>query len=164
MKKTVILLLLVLFLPVAFGTISNLKIPPFIRLGENLTIAGNFTTAKVLCKFEILDSNGHRVERLSDEFTFDDGSFYAQRKTEEPPYYRGDDFNVFVTCGSSTDSNTFTVLQPLGITHSVQLGWEYWFNDANQDTIMLFVTFVLGGFGALILIAFMIKKGYDYAH
>ena len=147
----------------AVATISNLEVRPFVRLNEVVTISGDFTSPQVLCKFLILDSNGFIVERLTDEFTFDDGSFYSQRQVLEPPYYRGDDYNVFVTCGSSTDSNTFTVLQPLGVTHVVQMGWEYWFSEGNQDTIMIFVTFLGGIIIALLLIAFIIKKGREYA-
>ena len=147
----------------AVSQIDNLEVRPFVRLNESVTISGDFTDAKVLCKFLVLDSNGFIVERLTDEFTFDDGSFYSQRQILEPPYYRGDDYNVFVTCGSSTDSNTFSVLQPLGVTHAVQMGWEYWFSETNQDTIMIFVTFISGAILFILLIAFIIKKGKEYA-
>ena len=90
-KKILIGIFLILILSTTNAAITGLKIPYEVRLGEYLTIAGNYGTANTLCKFLVKDSNNFTVERLTDEYTFADGTFYAQRQINEPPYYRGDD-------------------------------------------------------------------------
>ncbi len=163
MKKLVFFIILSLFCLNTFAAISDLKVSPYVRLGENITISGTYSTADVLCMFLILDANGVIIERLSDEYTFADGSFYSERVLIEPTYFRGDTYDVRVTCYSDTDTNSFTVLQPLSIVHPVQKGWEYWFSEGNQDAIMIFGTAIAGIILAILLAAFIIKKGRSYA-
>jgi len=163
LKKILPALALILLLSSVQGAITNLKVPFSVRLGENLTMSGHYGTADVLCKFMILDSNGFFVERLTDEYTFDNGSFYAERVMVEPPYYRGDDFNVIITCGTDSISQLFTVEQPVSLAHPIQMWWEYSFQEPNKDAIMFLASFV----GLIVLSAFVIviaiKKGKSYA-
>jgi len=163
-KKIILILILIcLFSSFAYSAISNLKINPYVRLNEVLTISGDSDTAQQLCKFIIKDSNGYVIERLSDEYTFADNSFYAQRQIVEPPYYRGDDFNVVVTCGTSSDFNTFNVLQPLGLAHPIQKTWEFYFDEQNQFPLMLLGSFIGLIVIALLIFAFIVKKGGQFA-
>lgn len=148
MKKIAIAITLLILLQSATAAITNLNIPEEIRLGENLTIRGDHGTANVLCKFLILDTNANAVERLTDEYTFADGSFFSQRQLIEPPYYRGDDFNVHVTCGTDTAFSVFTVNQPVSLAQPIQKGWEYIFDQSNQEAIQM----VVGVIGFLILV------------
>lgn len=162
-KPTIFFLALLLLIPIGFSPITNLQLAPSIRLGENLTIAGDYGTANTLCKFVVYDSNGFAIERLSDEYTFSDGSFYSQRQVIEPPYYRGDDFNVFVACGSDSKSASFTVEQPASLAHPIQKSWEYLFEINNQEALMFlgsFVGFLLIG---VFLFAFVVKRGSSLA-
>lgn len=162
-KKTIIGIFLILILSTTNASITDLKIPYEVRLGEYLTIAGNYGTADVLCKFLIKDSNNFTIERLTDEYTFADGTFFAQRQINEPPYYRGDDYNVVITCASDEAFQTFTLMQPTSLAHPIQRNWEYLFAENNTDAIMLGGTFVAIAILGVLAFAFIIKKGKDYA-
>jgi len=162
-KKILIGIFLILILSTTNGAITNLKIPYEVRLGEYLTIAGEYGTADILCKFLVKDSNNITVERLTDEYTFADGTFYAQRQINEPPYYRGDDYNVITTCGSDEAFQTFTLVQPTSLAHPIQRNWEYLFEESNMDAIMLGGTFIAIAILGVLAFVFIIKKGRDYA-
>ena len=138
-KKMWIAFFLLLCMSGTYAVIESVTIPSTVRMGENLAVYGVYDTNDTLCQFVIFDSDNNPVERLSDEYTFSDGSFYAERKMTEPPYYRGDDFNLVVTCGSSQRSGVFTVEQPLGISHPAQKTWEYAFDTANLEALMITV-------------------------
>jgi len=162
-KKILIGIFLILLMVTTTAPITNLKIPYTVRLGENLTIAGDYGTANALCKFIIKDSNDFAVERLSDEYTFADGTFYSQRTINEPPYYRGDDYNVVVTCGTDEAFQTFTLNQPTSLAHPIQKDWEYLFAENNMDAIMLGGTFIALGILSIFTFVFIAKKGKEYA-
>jgi len=76
---------------------------------------------------------------FSDEYTFSDGTFYSERVLLEPPYYRGDDYNVMVTCGSDVVTRAFAVVQPVSLVQPLQRGWEYFFDPSNLEAMMIFV-------------------------
>jgi len=162
-KKILIGIFLILILSTTNAAITGLKIPYEVRLGEYLTIAGNYGTANTLCKFLVKDSNNFTVERLTDEYTFADGTFYAQRQINEPPYYRGDDYNVIVTCASEEAFQTFSLVQPTSLAHPIQRNWEYLFEESNMDAIMLGGTFIAVAILGILAFVFIIKKGRDYA-
>ena len=162
-KKILVAIFLILLTITVNSAITDLKIPYTVRLGENLTISGDYGTANTLCKFIIKDSNGFAIERLSDEYTFSDGTFYAQRQINEPPYYRGDDYNVVVSCGSDEAFQTFTLNQPTSLAHPIQRNWEYIFEESNMDAIMLGGTFLALLFLAILTFVFIAKKGKNYA-
>ena len=163
-KKILMLsIFLILILSTTNGAITNLKIPYEVRLGEYLTIAGNYGTADALCKFLVKDSNNFTIERLTDEYTFADGTFYAQRQINEPPYYRGDDYNVIVTCGSDEAFQTFTLNQPTSLAHPIQRNWEYLFEESNTDALMLGGTFIALAILSVFVFVFIAKKGKEYA-
>lgn len=163
-KKSLILLALISLIIPVYATISNFSVSPNVRMGENLTISGDYNSSGELCKFLVrtVDTGGTDanivVERLSDEFTFDDYSFYSQRQITEPPYYRGDDYNVAVTCGSSHAWATFTVEQPVSLAHPIQKTWEYGFDQGNQDAIMIFFSFIMLVVLVLVVPAFVYKR------
>ena len=157
--KKVFLALFFLFICLNVAApITNLKIPNAVRLNETLTITGDFGTSDTLCSFFIFDSNGFVAERLSDEFTNAAGKFYAQRAMTEPPYFRGDDFNVVVTCGTDQADDNFAVTQPLSLAHNVQQGWNFWTARPNLDSLAIFGSILL--IPALLLtgIIFMKKR------
>lgn len=165
-KKAIIFGLLLFFVSLAQPTvaqISNLKVPATVRLNETITIAGTYTAADELCKFVILDSNGFAVERLSDEFTFADNTFYSQRQITEPPYYRGDDYNVVVTCGSHQGSSLFRLDQPVSLAHGITKTFEYGFQENNMDAIMLFISFLSIPIVGILGIVWFKKVGERYA-
>ena len=154
---------LILLASYSFAAITDLKIPMAVRLGENLTVSGNHGTAQILCKVVILDSNDFAVERLSDEYTFSDGTFYFQRQLTEPPYYRGDDFNVNITCGSDKTFQIFNVTQRLSLTHIAQQELDFIFDENNLAPLMM----LFGAIGFIVLmmllVAFFMKTGKAYA-
>lgn len=158
-KKIIVGIFLIFLITNTTAAITGLKIPFEVRLGETVTIAGEYGTANVLCKFLVKDSNGFSIERLSDEYTFADGTFFAQRTVNEPPYYRGDDFNVVVTCGSDQASQSFTVMQPTSLAHPLQRNWEYIFDESNMDSIMLGGTFIALAALTFFGFAYVAKKG-----
>lgn len=162
-KKIVIGIFLILMLSTTNAVITDLVIPSEVRLGEYLTIAGNYGTADTLCKFLVKDSSNFTVERLTDEYTFADGTFYAQRQINEPPYYRGDDYNVIVTCGNDQAFQIFTLIQPTSLAHPIQQNWEYLFAQNNMDAIMLGGTFISFLVIGLFTFVFIVKKGKQYA-
>ena len=144
-----------------FAAITDFAVSPSIRLGETLTITGVSDTPDQLCKFLIKDSNGIAVIRLNDEYTFSDNSFYSEYQILEPPlgeFFRGDDYNAVVTCGTSTVNEIFTVFQPLSVAHPLQQGWSYWFEEANLEAIMLFGAIILLFFFFIIIGAFFFKR------
>ena len=118
MKKIILLFLLLFFMCSAFATqtISDYKIPTSAKFMEKITVRGFFNDTladsnNILCRFDVFDSNGNFVERLSDEVTYLDGSFSTERTLTEPPYWRGEDFNIQTTCKSATATATFSVGQ-----------------------------------------------------
>lgn len=164
MRKIFVLLLLLSFCSFAYAsTMMDLNISPTVRIGEKLTIAGDANASNELCKFVIYDLNGVPIERLSDERTFNDNSFYSERTITEPPYYRGDDYNVVVTCGTGQDDLTFSVEQPLSLAHPIQQGWSYYFETENVNALMMFFSFIILILGAILFFAFVIKQGRSYA-
>lgn len=158
-KKLVLLVFLLgLIIPIN-ATISGVAIPHSVRLNETLTIAGYYDATDTLCKFVIEDSNGFAVERLTDEYTFADNSFYSEKIITEPPYYRGDDYNVVVTCGGDQVNQLFEVKQPVSLVHPIQRGWEYYMAKPNLEALMVLGSFLaLGAFVVLGLI-FLKKQG-----
>lgn len=151
MKKILlfgIFLLLISF--VSAAEIINYKIPFSVRLGEKLSVHGFYSDTDingVLCKFEIFDSNNVLVERLSDEYVFSDGSFSTEKVLQEPPFFRGDDFNVQTTCKTTSVSAIFSVEQPLNLSHITQQTSEYIFDMGNLKPV-----FFVASFAALILV------------
>lgn len=112
--KKLILILLILFSSFAFAdSISNYQVKESVPLEKLLTVTGTFnadSNANVLCKFLVLESDGNTVMRLSDEYTFSDGSFYTEKRIIEPQLRRGQDYNVTTTCGTVSATDTFSVV------------------------------------------------------
>ena len=152
MKKILISVLIIICLALsANAQITNLTVNNDVKLGELLTITGDYTTADTLCKFTILDLNGVAIERLSDEYTFSDGGFYSQRIISEPTYFRSQDYNIVVVCGTSQEDANFTVEQRRSIEHFAVEEFGYLFDRDNIDTF-----FIIGSIGLfLILVCFV---------
>lgn len=168
MKKILIILLLLSTIPIAAAdSITGVTISQSVRLYEKVTVSGQYIekdlNAFTLCKFVVFDGNGIAIDRWSDEYTFSDGSFHAEKTIQEPPYYRGDDFNVTITCGTAQASELFSVIQPTSLAHPVQMGWEYMFEESNLEAIMFFATFVALGVICIGLVVLAIKRGKTYA-
>lgn len=157
MKKTILIIFLICFCSVVFAdSITNYTVSPNVRLNEKVTVFGNYNdpdvNSYVLCKFLVSDSNNVYIDRWTDEYTFSDGSFYAEKVLIEPPYYRGDTFTINTSCGEASVDGNFLVEQPTSLAHPVQKTWEYAFSESNQDAIFILITFIclviilVGGF------------------
>lgn len=150
MRKTIILLFLVLFAVNVFSaqTISDLNTNTPVPLATTLAITGNYndsdSNSSVYCKFLILDSANRVIERLSDEKTFANGDFYAQRVLNEPLYKRGTDYNVSVDCVNANSSKAFTIGQRETIGHIAEEETKFVFERGNLDS-MIFFGFIIFG-------------------
>jgi len=116
MRKLIILLLILSFCTSAHAIIYSVSTNENVPLGEKLIITGDYNESNVLCSFYIKDLNGITIERLSDEYTFSNGSFYSERVITEPPYFRTSDYNVIVMCENSRNDATFSVIQRRGVS------------------------------------------------
>ena len=169
MKKILVIVLLILISLNCFAeSIDSVEITSSVRLGEKIAVRGQYrdvdSNAFELCKFEVKEAvDGNYIERWSDEYTFRDGTFYAERPAVEPPYYRGDDFNVLVTCGQATTEQTFTILQPVSLSHPVQKGWEWFFTESNQESIMMLVSVIAIIILAIFIFVFLVRRGGAYS-
>jgi hypothetical protein len=122
MKKVFLLALVVLFFGSVFGTetISSLTTNSPVPIDQTLTITGKYVRTDVnqiiYCKFVTFDANsGKVIDRLTDEEIFTDGTFYAEQKLAEPPYYRTSVYTVRAYCGNINEDVNFTVAQREGL-------------------------------------------------
>jgi hypothetical protein len=135
-------------------SISNYTVSNQAPLNQNLTIYGVYSgspSADVLCAFYIFDLKNLDVNkaviRLSDQYTFSDGSFYAEYLLSEPLFRRGIDYNAVTKCGTIEIGKKFTVAQKedilFGITpNSLMNEFRFWV-DPNNSLISFFFLFVL---------------------
>ena len=168
MKKMLLLALVILLSTACFAeSITGLTSSTFVRLGEKVSISGQFNhsdlNAYVLCKFQVKDANNVFVDRWTDEYTFSNGTFYAEKTLVEPPYYRGDTYVIQTTCGTSSEDANFTVLQPVSLAHPIQRNWEYFFDESNLDALAIFTSLILLLAGVFIVLAYLKKMGGHYA-
>lgn len=153
MKKAFLLGLLVLFFcssVFASETISQLTTNSPVPLDQTLTITGKYVRTDInmiiYCKFLTIDKNsGLVVDRLTDEQIFTDGTFYAETKITEPPYYRTSEYIVRVYCGGINEDVEFVVGQREGLEN-------FFFGE-------LFFWKEHGGFYVIILVALLILVG-----
>lgn len=135
----------------ATQTISDLNTNSPVPLSNIMTITGTYadtdSNASVFCKFVIRDEAGLVVERLSDERTFPNGDFYAERTINEPLYKRGQDYNVSVDCQNARSTVLFTVDQRESIGHTAEYETRYAFDRGNLDSILFFGIVILGLIG-----------------
>lgn len=120
-------------------------------------------TPNILCSFYIFDLHDENqlITRLSDEYTFADGSFSSSTfKINEPELKRGQDYNLFVCCSMACANGVFKVLQKediaLGVTSEAMI-WDlvFWTAPENSFTaifIFFMALFVIG------IIAFWLRK------
>ena len=166
MKKLLILGFFLLVLSTVFSESITGLVVNNPRLGENISVRGQFVSdanSYVLCKFEVKTAkDGNFVERWSDEYSFSDGSFYAERPCVEPPYFRGDDYNAVVTCGVSTAQATFNIYQPVSLAQPISKTWEYAMQGNNQQSILFFVSFIALIFIVVFGFAWFVKKGLRF--
>ena len=119
-----LIFLAMLIQPVFSEEIANYNVPATIPLNQTLTIYGEYSEGgNLLCAFFIFDADGDQnqaIIRLSDEYTFSDGSFYSELVLNEPKFRRGEDYNAVSKCGAAVASSIFYVEQKedifLGIT------------------------------------------------
>ena len=160
----VLMLLLICFVSSASATITNLITTPSVYLGETLTIRGTSDTNQILCQFIVIDDNGIAIERLSDEFSFADGSFYAERTISEPKYLRDQNYTINVRCGSSGDMNSaFLVLNRRPLDHVVSQEWLFVFSRENMDVFFIMGTFFLAALLAGLIGYAIFKSGWKFS-
>jgi len=163
MKKLVLFLLL-LFCTTAFATqtISDLNTNSPIPLNQTLAITGNYddtdSNVSVFCKFVIRDESNLVVERLTDEKTFSNGDFYAQRVLDEPLYKRGTDYNISVDCASANSTVLFTLDQRESIGHTAEYETRFAFDRGNLDSILFFGIIIFALIISFTIIVFWVKQ------
>jgi len=164
MKKTVLLFFLIILGSCVFATqtITDLNTNSPVPLSQTLTITGNYTdtdsSESIWCKFVIRDENNRVVERLSDERTYSNGDFYAQRVLNEPLYKRGQDYNVSVDCQNANSSVLFTVDQRESIGHTAEYETRFVFDRGNLDSILFFGIIIFGLIIAFSVFIFWFKR------
>ncbi len=163
MKKALFLVFFLFLSFSAFATITNFSVRPQVRLGENLTIIGNYSVIDAWCKFDVFDSNNILIERLNDIKTFDDGSFTAIRKIDSTPYFVGDDYNAVAVCGTDKNGAIFSVVQPVSLAQPIQRTWEFWFDPGNQTAIMFLASMIAIIIIIILVGVFVAKKVGSFA-
>ena len=144
MKNLLLVLFLIILSSCVFSTqtITDINTNSPISLNNILTITGTYCdtdlNTSIYCKFLIRDSDGLVVERLTDEKTFANGDFYAERTLNEPLYKRGQDYNVTVGCSNATSSTVFNVGQRESIGHTAEYETRFAFERGNLDSILFF--------------------------
>ncbi|MDO8648142.1 MAG: hypothetical protein Q7R70_07095 [Candidatus Diapherotrites archaeon] len=139
------------------NTISNFNVPLHIPLNKNLSIYGKYSdvngNGNVICSFWIFDlkDQNQLIKRLSDEYTFSDGSFSSTYPVTEPLFRRGIDYNVVVYCNTATANARIVVDQKEDIAFGVSpnsliTDFAYWSNAENSFTTvflgLLFLSFM----------------------
>lgn len=160
-KKIILFAFLILFLGfVSANSLEQVKIKSDVPLNEHLTISGYYyadENSGILCSFKIYDtqtSDKHLIKRLSDEYTFSDGSFSAREyKITEPLFQRGFDYNIFVCCNTACYDQNFSVSQKDDIWLGYNINSLFYdikfFNDVEilvpLIVFILFLVFVVYG-------------------
>jgi hypothetical protein len=150
MGKILLLLLVLFLLPGVFcDSISDYTVSNQVPLNEKLTIYGKYSGgADVLCAFYLFDAENLdrnvAIIRLTDQYTFSDGSFYAEYKITEPLFIRGIDYNAITKCGTTETGALFEVAQKndivLGITsNSIMADLAFFTKFDNSMGAVLFL-------------------------
>lgn len=142
MKKLFLIGLLLFFSIFASAAISDLSVPSSVPLNEILTVDGVTSPAQadVQCSFRIyeVDSNA-LVKRLSDEITTSGGVFSSTYYVvQEPPIFRGYDYNVVVNCASDQASATFTAGQRRNLVHAAEQEFNFAFDKGNWEVFYIY--------------------------
>ena len=158
MRKIILAFLFIcLFTYISAEKITNLKIPSTLYAGEYLKISGTTTSPNIWCSFIIYDVNGYLVDRATDELSNVQGDFVSNMlQINEPPFFRGSDYNVAVNCGEAEDSNTFTVANVRPVDFGIEKGWEWGIDRKNLDAFFFW--------GGIFLIAIILIVGVYYAY
>jgi len=154
--KIVLVISLIFLIGFVFAdSLEQVKIKSVVPLNENLTISGNYVTANenagILCSFKIFDvqtTEKYLIERLSDEYTFSDGSFSSKIKITEPLFQRGFDYNVVVCCASVCFDQNFYVDQKDDMAFGINAGsltmdLAFWTDPENSFTAFWMLVIIL---------------------
>ncbi len=144
-------------------SITDLNTNSPVPLGELLTITGTFndtdSNSSVFCKF-LTKQNGRIVERLTDERTFPNGDFYAQRRIKDESLYERDQlFVVSVSCETVTEDTNFTVGQRETVAHLVEQETLFAFQQGNLDVVFFFGAVFIVIMVIVIVLLFAVKGG-----
>lgn len=158
MKKIILFALFVFLAQFAFADlISNYYVTPSVPLDRVMTVTGTYNNdvnSGVLCKFVVFEKDGNVLERLTDEYTFSDSSFYSELQIREPPFKRGQDYNMTATCGTASQSARFSITNYEPVVDVIAFNFLY----LKDNGFILFITlaaiviltFLLGYFGRLV--------------
>lgn len=147
-----LIFLAVLLQPVVAEEITGYNVPAVVPLNQTLTIFGLYSEGgEQLCAFFIFDADGDQnqaIIRLSDEYTFEDGSFYAEYNLTEPKFRRGEDYNAVTKCGAAVSFTTFYVGQKEDIiwgisTAGIRTDFAFWLDRENSFTVVLALLAIL---------------------
>lgn len=152
-----VLFFLFLVSPIVFAnSISVLTVDDEVPLERPLTINGIYsadTNNYILCAFKIFDDENILVIRLSDEYTFTNGSFSTEYVITEPLFNRGSKYRVNVACNTANKDAYFAVGQKRGffnITTDMMLNDWRWFADTNNAGVVAFTFIFLSVFIGLL--------------
>lgn len=149
MKRLLIFIMLLLFV---INTYSSETISPFsvrveVPLGEPLTITGDYNNTNgdsnnILCSFFLRENDDNTVlDRLSDERTFSNGSFYSEAFPTEPLFIRGQTYNVMARCGDTNASASWILKNPKPIQDQV-IQTSEWLKNAFL-ALLAFITVIV---------------------
>ena len=164
MKKIISLLIFILLLNFGFSaTITSFSANTDIPIDQILTATGTYLPLddngeSTLCKFITYNDKNIVVERLSDELTFSDGSFYTQRKITEPTYLRASTYRIRAVCGTSYSDAYFNVGQREGFDNFF-IGEVLFWKD-NTYSFFLFMLIITFGVGAISVFVWIWYKSF----
>jgi hypothetical protein len=158
LRFALVLAFLLICLGSAFASITNYTVASEVPLNQDLTIYGLHDTAEVLCAFFIFDiaDENKVVIRLTDQYTFTDGSFYSEYTITEPEFRRGFDYNAVTKCGSDTVSQSFYVGQRkdfiLGYgSEQATADLSFWTDPENSYVAFIFFFIIMAVVAVLLM-------------
>lgn len=145
MKYKILAIFLFAFVGMATAaSITDLNVNSPVPLDQKIRVTGTYTSTGdvngVWCKFLVLDGNTP-IDRFSDELTFTDGTFYAERTASEPPFFRDSAYTLRVTCGTASADNYLFIKNKLSPENF--LYGELFFLQGNAEFFGVFLIVVV---------------------
>lgn len=161
MKKILLLFTLLICFSNVFAaeSISGLKTNSPVPLDTPLVVSGTYLNTlnsnQIYCKGVALDpdKNNAQFDRLTDQLTYTDGSFYFAKKITEPTYFRSSVYIFRVSCGTISQDINFAVAQRESVFNQF-LGEVFFIRDNGDEWVYMlgFGVIVVMGIGLLIAI------------
>jgi len=158
-KKALLGMVFLFFLSfVTANAITTLKVPSQVLLDKELTVSGTYAADSnngILCSFRVFDDENFLIIRLSDEYTFTDGTFSTEYKLTEPLFGRGATYRINATCNTVSKDAYFSVGQRkdmYGMNPDIIMNdFAWWIDGNNSFTVVVFLIVVIAFVGSLYL-------------